>query len=137
MLLVQTDSRLRAIFRFVKKPKELAVIFPVPAGVVHVHETFVLNLTRNFVERRESIGRWRRLGTELFLFWQTQRANAGKNFNPRQKEPGGSRDRAEDMTVADKIDQQVGDDKDRDCSRLLGKRTLKTAQRDGQNSYAE
>jgi hypothetical protein len=136
VLLVQANGRLRAVFRLVKKPEKLPVIFPIPSGIVHVDESFVLDFVRDFVERRESITRRRRLRAKLFLFRQTQRADAGKNFQPRQKEPRRRRNRSEDMAVSGKIDQQVGNDEDCDGSGLLGKRTLKTAQGDCQNSCA-
>src|SRR5260370_25329031 len=110
VLLDKTNSRLGAIFRLVKKAEELAVIYRVPAGVVYVHESFVFNLAGDFVEARESIARRRRLRTKLFFFWQTQRADAGENFHPRQEEPARGRDPAQNFASGDKVDREIGGD---------------------------
>src|SRR5437667_5492947 len=105
MLLVQANRRLRAVYRLVKEAEQLPVVFPIPSGIVHVDESFVLDFVRDLVERRESITRRRRLRAKLFLFRQTQCADAAKNFHPRQKEPRRRRNRSEDMAVSGKIDQ--------------------------------
>ena len=55
MLFVQTDGGLGAVLRFVKQPKKLPVIFPIPSGIVHVNEAFVLNLARDFVQGRKGV----------------------------------------------------------------------------------
>ena len=55
MLLVQANRRLRPILLFVKEAEELFVILPIPAGVVDVFETFVLDVARDFVERRKDV----------------------------------------------------------------------------------
>ena len=55
VLLIQANRRLRAIFFLVKEPEKLPVIFPIPAGIVHVGEAFIFDLVRDFVERRENI----------------------------------------------------------------------------------
>src|SRR5438445_505177 len=60
----------------VKQTKELPVIFPVPAGVVHVHEAFVLDLARDLVEGRKNIRGGRTLRPKLFFLRQAERADA-------------------------------------------------------------
>ena len=55
MLLIQANRGLGAILLSVKQPEELPVIFPIPSGIVHVHEAFVLNFTGDFVQGREGV----------------------------------------------------------------------------------
>ena len=87
MLLVQADRGLGSVLLLVEQTEELAVILPVPPGVAHLHKTFVLDLARDLAQRRECIGgRWI-LWPKLFFLRQPKRANARKNFKPRQKEP--------------------------------------------------
>src|SRR6476619_556459 len=113
MLFVQTNGRLRAIFCFVKEPEKLAVIFPIPTGVVHMNKPFVLDLTRDLVERWKCITRGRRFRAQLLLLWQTQRTNASENFHPLQKEPGHSRDCAKKGAVANEVNEQIGNEQNR------------------------
>ena len=135
MLLVQADRGLRTVVVLVEQPKKLPVIFPVPAGIVHVRETFILDLACDVVERRKNIGGGRAFAPELFFFWQTQSADAGENFNPRKKEPRRCCDRTEDVASRGEINQQIRNGENGERARFLGERTLKAPQRDGEHRH--
>src|SRR6266446_5077646 len=137
MLFVQADGGLGTVFVFVKQAKELPVIFPVPPGVVHVHEAFVLNLARDLVEGRKSIRGGRTLRPELFFLRQAKRTDASENFQPRQEEPAHCGDGAEHPAAGDEINGQKRGDKNPKRSGLLRKRCLKTAQGDAEHRHAE
>src|SRR5438309_10735959 len=87
----------------VKQTKELPVIFPVPASVVHVHEALVLDLARDLVAGRKNIRGGRTLRPKLFFLRQAERADASENFHPRQEEPADRRDGADAPAAGDAI----------------------------------
>src|SRR5262249_46299743 len=66
-----------------------------------------------------------------------KRTNAREDFDPWQKEPRRGRDCAKDVTITDKIDEEIRNNQDRDRAGLLRKRTLKTAERDREDPHPE
>ena len=95
MLLVQTNRCLRAIFLLVKEAKKLPVIFPIPAGIVDVRESFILDLVRDIVEGRERRRRRAGFSAGALFLRQTQCADAGENFEPGQKQPAERADQSQ------------------------------------------
>ena len=137
MLLVQANGGLGMVLVLVKQTKELPVIFPVPAGVVHVHEAFVLDLARDLVEGRKNIRGGRTLRPKLFFLRQAERADARENFQPRQEEPADRGDGAERPAAGDEINGKKRGDENPERSDLLRKRGLETAQGDAERRHAE
>src|SRR6266481_5362016 len=80
MLFIQANRGLGSILFSVKQPEKLPVIFPIPAGVAYVHESFLLDLARNVAERWKSVGRRRTFWPKLFFLWKPEGANARENF---------------------------------------------------------
>jgi len=72
-LFVQADRGLGAILFSIKQPKKLSKIFPVPSGVAYVHETLVLDFTRNVTKRWESVRRRRTFRPKLFFLRKPER----------------------------------------------------------------
>src|ERR1700675_850911 len=121
----------------VKQTKELPVIFPVPAGVVYVHEALVLDLARDLVEGRKNIRGGRALWPELFFFRQAERADTSENFQPRQEEPADRGDCADYPAAGDEINSEKRGDKNSERSGLLRKRGLETTQCDAERRHAK
>src|SRR6185369_3758011 len=74
-LLIQADSSLGTIFFSVKQSEKLPVIFPIPPGITHPSEPFVLDPARDFAKCRECVSRWRGSRSQLFFFWKSQRTD--------------------------------------------------------------
>ena len=137
MLLIQADRGLGAVVVLVKQTKKLPVIFPVPAGIVHVNKPLVLDLARDFIECGENVRGRRAFRPEPFFLRQTQSANAGENLQPGQKEPAHSRDRAEDMVAGNEINRQIGRDQNAERAGFLRKGALVTAEGDAEHHHSE
>src|SRR5947207_13383343 len=97
-------------------------------------ETLALDLVGDFVQVRKNVRRGRAFWPELFFLWQTQRANAGEDFQPRKNEPAQRRDQPEHPTAGDEVNRQIGRDENADRGAFLGKGTLKSAQLETRHS---
>src|SRR5450631_3111401 len=124
VLLVQANRRLRSIFFLVKEPEKLAIIFPVPARIVDMRESFVLDLAGDVLERGKNVRRGRILRPECLLSRQTQRTNARKDLQPGQKKPGERGDQTERPSVTHEINREKSGDEDTDRAGLLRERCL-------------
>ena len=102
-----------------------------------MHETLALNLACDFVQVRKNVGGRRALWPKLFFLRQTQRPDAGKDFQPRQKEPAQRRDHTQDPAAGDEIDRQIRRDQNANRTRFLRKGALETAQRNTEHRHAE
>src|SRR4029077_519761 len=129
VLFIEADGSLGMVLILVKQAKELPVTFPIPAGIVDVHETFILDLVRNFAERWKNVRRGRALRPEALFFRQAKGTDASENFQPGQKEPTERRDCAEHPAAGYEVNGQKRGDENAKRSGLLGKRALKTPQR--------
>src|SRR4029077_9489005 len=137
MLFVQADGRLGSILFSVKQPEKLPIIFPVPAGVTHVLEPFLLDLASNVTERWESIRRRRSLRAKLFFLREPERTNPSENFQPRQKQPTRCRGQTPQPAGRNEINREKSGRKDAERARFLCIRILKTAQADAEHDHPE
>src|SRR5947208_1054953 len=125
MLFVEADRGLGAILFSVKQPEKLPVIFPIPAGIAYVPESFVLDLARNLAERWESVRRRRTFRPELFFFRKPERTNARENFQPREKKPAHCGPHTPDPAAGNKINCKKSGSENAERARFLCIRILK------------
>src|SRR5438445_10010597 len=137
MLFVEADRGLGAILFSVEQPEKLPVIFPIPAGIAYVPESFVLDLTRNLTERWESVRRRRTFRPKLFFLREPERTNSGENFQPWQKEPAHCGDQSPHPASGNKINCKKSSDENAERARFLEIRIMKTAQADAERDHAK
>ena len=121
-MFVQTNRRLRAVFLAIKEPEELPVIFPVPAGVADVIESFALDLRGDLVEVRKNVTRRRAFRAQRFFAREPECADAGENLHPGKEEPAERADETEQPTAGDVVDGEKGGDENADRAGLLRER---------------